>query len=446
MQVDITRICILCALLFAGGTSVAFAAAEDCPEQGAIRAANRAADAFFRAHVVQRASIGAPDKARPARFVTAESFGALGDGVSDDTAALQRALDAARKVWLAPHGVYRVTQRLTLPSRAELASDGTATLLMARGPEGFSNALGERTDSALHSKHGTGLLVAGDDIGIRDLFLVKEFEDDRYVIGIDVRASRLVRITRVRVRGFSLAPGIITIRSSDEVEVSSTLIHDSCTASTTVPRDVPSFQLTGISIDDTRVGDRGSTRVVLDNNVIARLRMVPRTARRVQTDGINFAAIGRGSALVVRNNYVADVDEALDIFGADIEVSGNRLQASGTVVKLIHGAYRIRIRDNDIDAGPAALAFGVFTATPADEARRVRDIVIEKNRIRVAGPPRAAIGVDAQGAFPPMNVVVRNNLFEVTQCARSSVSCHPDQCEILANRQLSRRSGLACPD
>jgi hypothetical protein len=72
--------------------------------------------------------------------------------------------------------------------------------------------------------------------------------------------------------------------------------------------------------------------------------------------------------------------------------------------------------------------------------------MIEQNRIQLAGSARPAIEVDGQGAYPPMNLVIRANTVEVALCARPAVSCHASQCAVLGNRQLSRTSGLACPD
>jgi len=420
------------------------AADQKCASQIGVAEGNRAANALFRERVVNPASVGAAAASAPPGFRNAKAFGAVGDGIADDTAALQRALNEAGKVWLGAQRVYRFTRRLTLPSNAALASDGTATLLMAAGPEGFNNATARRTDPALYGERGAGLRVSGSDIAIRDLFIVKEYEDDRYVIGIDVRDSRRVAIQRVRLRGFSLGAGLLTIRSSDDVEVSSSLIHDACTASERVPEDVASFQITGISIDDTRVDNRGSTGLLIRNIVIADLRMIPRTYRKVQTDGINFAAIGTGAGSIVRDNDVSGVDEALDIFGAGIEATGNRLQATGTVVKLIHGARSVAVHGNDIAATGDALAVGLFRASPAEEARQVRDIVIEGNRFRVAGARRPAITVDHEGAFLPSGITVRFNYFDVARCKQQVVSCNERQCTTMGNRLRRSMDNVEC--
>lgn len=404
-----------------------------CPQPQAIEAGNRAAEALFRRHAVNPAATGSAPAARPAGFVDAADFGARGDGRADDSAALQRALSEGGKVWLAPRGVYRLTRRLSLAGNAALASDGSATLLLAAGPGALDNALGERSEGALYGERGVALRIEGSDIAVRDLHLVREFAEDRYVIGIDVRASRRVTLERLRLRGFSLAPGIVTIRSSEEVRVASLLIHDSCTASTQLPVDVPAFQITGISIDDVRVERRGSARLIIENNVIAGLRMIPLTSRRVQTDGIHFAQIGTGHGSVVRDNYVADVDEALDIFGSGIEATGNRLHATGTVVKLIHGARSVTLRGNQISAAGEALAIGLYRG--AEEERHVRDVVIEGNHLRVPGLRRPAISVDSEGPFAPSGITVQDNRFEVSACNQSVLHCSAQQCATRSNQR-----------
>src|SRR5260221_13870739 len=85
-----------------------------CAVQADVRTGNQASDTFFRQRVLRQAAVGRPAVSRPDTFAEAVAFGAAGDGVTDDTAALQRALNEAHKVWLSPGRTYRITRRLDL--------------------------------------------------------------------------------------------------------------------------------------------------------------------------------------------------------------------------------------------------------------------------------------------------------------------------------------------
>ena len=89
-----------------------------------------------------------PSNALPFTGVNARQFGAKGDGVADDTAALQSALNAAEKsgpICFVPPGLYRLQGALTVPAGVTLcgASGGVphsehpiGTVLLAYGGRG----------------------------------------------------------------------------------------------------------------------------------------------------------------------------------------------------------------------------------------------------------------------------------------------------------------------
>ena len=63
-------------------------------------------------------------------------FGAVGDGVANDTRAIQSAIDAGGSVYF-PAGTYR-TGTLYLRSDGGLLLDDTATLIASTDPDDFS--------------------------------------------------------------------------------------------------------------------------------------------------------------------------------------------------------------------------------------------------------------------------------------------------------------------
>jgi len=417
-----------------------------CGLTSSIPQGNRLSHETFRMFVRRPDLVGSPDAQIPSGFTAASQFGATGNGKQDDTEALQNALDKARRVWLKPNGTYRISRRLTLRDQRQLASDGTATLLLARGVSGFSNTSIDRNELGLYSQSGTGLLLEGTGITLRDVYIVKEYEDDRYVIGVEVRSAAGVLINRVRLRGFSLAPGIITVRrGSRNVTVSNSLIHASCSMSIKAPPPpvVSSFQITGIVVDDSPLIPPASERITISNNVIVDLYMKPITSRGDQTDGINFGGIRTGNNSRIENNFINHVAEGIDLFGANIIVANNDIGGREQAIKLIHGARDIQILQNHITGKPSISGVGIWTS--GEEGRRVEDIRISHNVFDMRYTTKPGIFVDRTGAYPPSKVIIEENRFLVNSCAFEAVSCDAlHQCSERDNDKL-HEGVFPCP-
>jgi hypothetical protein len=368
--------------------------------------------------------VGSPDSNSPSGFTAASQFGAIGDGVRDDTDELQNALDKARLVWLKSNGVYRMSRRLTLREGRQLASNGTATVLMASGVSGFSNRLHRKNEQEIYSPSGTGLLLQGAGIRLRDVYIVKEYEDDRYVIGIEIRSAQDVILNRVRMRGFSWAPGIITIRGSRNVTVSNSLIHASCTTSTNAITSggKSSFQITGITVDDSPLILSASERITISNNVIVDLFMKPVTSRGDQTDGINFSGIRTGDDSVIEHNYVNHVAEGLDLFGKMLLVANNTIGGREHGIKIIHGATNIRIINNHITGKPSIAGIGAWTGDNNAD-RQVQNIDILRNVLDMRYTTKPGILVDRTGTYRPLNIFIDGNRSLVNDCKLEAVSC-----------------------
>ncbi|MBI1206777.1 MAG: hypothetical protein GC191_05750 [Azospirillum sp.] len=104
---------------------------------------------------------GAGATARPVRdkladLVSIKDFGAIGDGVVDDTVAIQAALTAHDAV-LVPAGRYRITNTITVGYGQALAGLGSASILQADGdafdairlPDGYATVKALRIENGL---------------------------------------------------------------------------------------------------------------------------------------------------------------------------------------------------------------------------------------------------------------------------------------------------------
>ena len=85
-------------------------------------------------------------------FQNIKNWGAVGDGITDDTAALQAALDSGAGTLYIPTGLYRVTTTLRIRSNTQLHAEATARIFLSgerkhRGNFLLTNANHEAGDS-----------------------------------------------------------------------------------------------------------------------------------------------------------------------------------------------------------------------------------------------------------------------------------------------------------
>ncbi len=93
-------------------------------------------------------------QAKLQEFVSVKDFGAVGDGVTDDTAAIQAALDCGKKRIHMPEGTYKVTDRIAVPDGVSLTGAGKDITIID----------GSSTEPSSFHSHATNISMGKDDV------------------------------------------------------------------------------------------------------------------------------------------------------------------------------------------------------------------------------------------------------------------------------------------
>ncbi len=143
---------------------------------------------------------GASSPARAAAAESVREFGAVGDGVTDDTEAFEKAVKSGAGAVRLPRGRYRLTKTVTIDLDSagplSLLGDGTATVIMA-GPGPAFRFVGTHAGTASPA-------TVKEDVWLRQRApLVDAFEivgANARAIGIELEGTMQATITRLVVR------------------------------------------------------------------------------------------------------------------------------------------------------------------------------------------------------------------------------------------------------
>ena len=128
-------------------------------------------------------------------FVSVKSYGAVGDGIADDTAAIQAAVTAENGVFF-PAGTYKVTSAVSLKSNNVLVGEGASSIINYTGTAA--------SQGALYINSG-GASTYVDNVTIQDLKVVGQVATlgfSEFVHNISFNGVRNCLIERCVIEGF----------------------------------------------------------------------------------------------------------------------------------------------------------------------------------------------------------------------------------------------------
>ena len=287
-------------------------------------------------------------------LISVLQFGALGNGIADDTAAIQAALNYASSiggggVLLAPGRTFNVSSKINVPSNCGLVGDGSPTIYATAA--GFNNtSLTNKyaSNSAVLDLSGqiTSPYTASKNPFVTGVKIQSQIAQGRMVDAIVCRNAINPVVQNCEIFGFAVGCGI-RAASLVSANFSDNYIHDFLD-NTTGWSGTP--QSTAIEIDNDRVNSIYSSGVHITNNEINSIVFGPASigVYGYQTDGVNIAGI-QTVDYVISANRINLVGEGVDTFGERGTIVGNTINNTYNFgIKLIHGASLNTIQSNVI--------------------------------------------------------------------------------------------------
>lgn len=291
--------------------------------------------------------------------VSVKDFGAVGNGVANDTAAIQAALTAMSGTGtyvFMPAGTYKVSAALLVPTLTGLIGDGSATLYAVNS--GFNNV--DPSFTGRYVNNGVVINLSGLTTApytakygqkISGLKIQYQYATGYSVNAIVARNCIDVEISNNEIYDFPLCRAIMVASLQGDSKITGNHIHD-LENNYVFPgygfAERGQFNETGIDVDEDRVNSVWSNNLLIENNYIENVHYGA-TAIAVYEDQADGITLRNATGIRVTNNTVIDTNEGIDLQGFNTLVVGNVFSdCTGYGVKLIHGARYNIINANRI--------------------------------------------------------------------------------------------------
>ena len=257
--------------------------------------------------------------------VNVKKYGAVGDGVTDDAPAIQKAIDQSKTAVYVPPGTYFVGSEINLKRRnTGLFSDGAGAVF--------------------HLKNDTtGILCSNiSNVIVQGLNIKKDWIDDSVKYGMLITYSKKVIVNKCEVSGFSARGGVF-FDFCEDVEASENYIHDFSASGFGPLAD-------GAQADSLGIGANHTKRALFKKNKVENLEIKDpnRSQRMVQSDGINSST---SEDITFEDNEIRNVGEGMDIGHNKRTIIRNNkvFDVAHYGIKVIHGSEDSIIEGNYLE-------------------------------------------------------------------------------------------------
>jgi hypothetical protein len=361
----------------------------------------------------------AQPSARSAESVSVKEFGALGNGVADDTAAVQSALNAAagKRLYI-PAGRYLINAAVALPSNIVVEGEGEKSAFVCNSAAGQFTATGKSNitfRSLQFTTAGTYTFVPTFTLSDRILIDKVVFRAKLASGQLGSTTLRTYGSTRLTVQNsrFYDADSFIYLDKSGSTNSDQVVVRNSHFEHTVV----------GITNNPTGIYQYNANRLLVEGNLFKNIA----AGGTAPISGYGVYA-GDGSSLsteVVNNTAVNTVPGKVFTFVQDAQsassvVVDNKFEArAGSGSVFYQGGTdkgTVRVQRNQSKQG------GIFILGGRTAATALKEALIEGNEILKVEHPAVAIRIGVGGSYYVGHATVKDNVVVETYAAALYVS------------------------
>lgn len=362
--------------------------------------------------------------------LTALDYGAIGDGVADDTAAINAALadlSGTGTYLRMTAGTYNVSSVINIPTKTGMIGDrGAKIFALKSGFNNTTNPTSVYTSTTIVIDMSGGLTSPFTTTEDQKLIgMVIEFESFEGTVcnAVVARNCSNIEIDRNEIKNFNLSTGVLVASIINGGRITNNYIHDfanntvyGTNPDTGLPYTSGDVNIYGIEVDDDRVDGVVSGHLRIQGNYIESLAHGA-TAIATYSDQADGIGIHKGNYHKIADNTVIDVNEGIDTFGDYATIIGNILKDNGGFgIKLIHGASFNTVTGNQIinpGLGGLSVTGGVDTTDNVEYNVFTGNIIINVDPTNAnAAFTTGCINIDWQTFGTASNNTFINNILD----------------------------------